>query len=265
MGVRANVAFHTQSPPYLPGARLPGPEQVVIRFDGRDFVWHPNLDRGPEGEERWPGLTVVVKDSNDYEAETEAMHRFLSAVAFEIHRPMEVAALGGSGTADPLARPVLGAARRGLADLVVDAPASVEVEEDERLRLVLALYREGLNSGSPFYRFLSVWNALDAVFDNDSDRIKAFVNVEAPRWAGHRGDAYQPPPSDWAAYLYDSNRNAVAHAVRRPGKPVLDPDNPSDRARLWTDSRLLDDLVRAAIRERWDRPVRLIRRPNRKP
>jgi hypothetical protein len=52
MGVRANVAFHTQRPPY-PANRFPPPEQVVIGFSGRELVWHPHLEPGPEGQEWW--------------------------------------------------------------------------------------------------------------------------------------------------------------------------------------------------------------------
>jgi hypothetical protein len=205
------------------------------------------------------GLTVVVENSDNYDAEAELLHRFLSALTFQIRRPFEVVAFGGSGKPDPLAPPTPRAARRGLGDLVTDAPAEVEVEDDERLRLVLALYREGLTTESPFYRFLSLWNALDAALDNDINAIKQFVNAEAPRWAAGR-EGYDPPPDDWAAYLYDSNRNAIAHAVRQPGRPVLDPDTPADRARLYRDGRVLDDLVRAAVNERWERPVRFVRR-----
>jgi hypothetical protein len=258
MGVRANVAFHTQHPPY-PLDHLPGPEQVVIRFEGRELVWHPNLEPDPDGQHWWPGLTVVVNDPDDYAAEAELLHRFLSALTFQLKRPFEVVISGGSGTADPLAPPVPRALRRGLGDLVTDAPAEVEVEDDERLRLVLALYREGLTSESPFYRFLSLWNALDAVFNNNVDAMTEFVNAHAPSLAAGR-EGYDPPPDNWASYLYDSNRNAIAHAVRRPGSPVLDPDAPGDRARLHRDSRLVGDLVRGAVSEQWGRPVRFVRR-----
>jgi hypothetical protein len=257
VAVRANVAFHTRRPPY-PLHRLPSAEQVVIEFEGRDFVWHPTLEPGPDGEEWWPGVTVVVKDHNNYDEEAELMHRFLSALTFELRQPIEVLNFGGSGQPDPLAPPVPRAARRGLGDLVVTAPLGVETVADQRLRHVLALYREGLNSESPFYRFLCFWNALEAVFDDNRTKVTRFLNENAPNYA--RRDDYDPPPSDWAEYLRNSSRNAIAHAVREPGRPVLDPDLPLDRERLYRDSRLLDDLVRAAIVERWPEPVQLVRR-----
>ena len=175
VAVRANIAFHTRQPPF--DVFNVTPEQVVIEFEGREFVWHPNLEPGPEGEEWWPGVTVVVNDHNDYEEERELMHRFLS-----------------------------------------------------------------------------FWNALDATFDNDKSRIEQFLDAEAPRHAG--AFDYNPAPANWHRYLYDSNRNAIAHAVRRPGKPLLDPDLPHDRSRLYRDSRLLERLVRTAVEQRWPRPVR---------
>lgn len=256
IALRSNVAFHNRTRFLLSDPRTP--EQAVIEFEGREFVWHPNSDaKGFNGEELWPGVTVVVEDSDDYVEEMGLMHRFLSALAYGYQMPMEVLMLGGSGNADPKAPPTPRYPRRGLADHLHPAPAAVEVVSDARLRLVLALYREGLNSESPFYRFLSMWNALDAVLDNDRTRIETFINAEAPRQATRR-HAYAAPPPDWAEYLYDSNRNAIAHAVRQPGKPLLDPDDPADRRRLNLDCHLLDDLVRIAVGQRWPDAVRLV-------
>jgi hypothetical protein len=256
VAVRTTIAFHTRNPPF--DVFQIEPEQVTISFEGRDFVWHANLEPGPGGEEWWPGVTVVVVDHNNYDQERELMHRFLSALTYELEEPMEVLSGGGTGVADPLAPPVPRAMRRGFGNQIRDAPAAIEVTDDERLRLVLALYREGKNSESPFYRFLSYWNALDASFDNDVKRISGFLDAEANRYS--RGFDFKMRPKSWSKYLYDSNRCAIAHAVRVPGKPVLDPDLPDDRARLDRDSQLLERLVRLAVEHRWPGPVRGKRR-----
>ena len=121
---------------------------------------------------------MVVADHNNYEEERELMHRLLSALTYELEEPMEVRNGGGTGVADPLAPPVPRAMRRGFGKQIQDAPAAIEVTDDERLRLVLGLYREGKNSESPFYRFLSYWNGLDASFDNDAKRISEFIDVD---------------------------------------------------------------------------------------
>jgi hypothetical protein len=256
VAVRANIVFHTLQPPF--DVLRVTPEQVVIGFEGRDFVWHPNLEPGQYGEEWWPSVTVVVEDRNDYEKEREFMQRFLSALSYELRQPIDVLTGCGSGVADPLAPPLPTANRRRRGNQSSEAPAAIEVTDDERLRLVLGLYREGLNSDSPFYRFLSFWNALDAAFDHDIPCIKAFLEAEAPRRAGALD--YASPPDDWPDYLYDSGRCAIAHAIRDPGRPVLDPDLPDDRARLHRDSGLLERLVRAAVEQRWPRAVRRKRR-----
>jgi hypothetical protein len=256
-GVRANLRFHTKRPPFT--NQFPEAEQVVIEFEGREFVWHPNLEPGPEGQEWWPNVTVMVVNPDDYVEEMTAMQRFLSALAYEFETAVEPMSSGAAGWPGPLDRPVAMAARRGYGDRVSEAPLGLVVEDDDRLRLVLALNREGLNSESPFYKFLSFWNALDAAFDNDEPAMAEFLNRTAPLYAGHRS-SYDDPPSDWADYLRESNRNAIAHAVRPAGRPLLDPDDPLDRERIYRDSRLLQDLVRARVRERWPSGVRIQRR-----
>jgi hypothetical protein len=62
-----------------------------------------------------------------------------------------------------------------------------------------------------------------------------------------------PTPTDWWEHLRNGRRHAVAHAVRDPqhGVPDLDPDDPENRSRFHNDARLLDDLVRLRIRQRW--------------
>jgi hypothetical protein len=250
IAVRTTIVFHTRTPPF--DVFQIEPEQVTISFQGRDFIWHQNLEPGPDGEEWWPGVTVVA-DHNNYEEERELMHRFLSALTYELEEPMEVLNGGGTGVAKPLAPPVPRAMRRGFGNQIREAPAAIEVTDDERLRLVLALYREGKNSESRFYRFLSYWNALDATFDTDAERISEFIDAKADRWAG--AFDFRVRPDSWSKYLYDSNRCAIAHAVRDAGRPVLDPDLPDDRARLERDSRFLERLLRFAIEDIWPRPV----------
>jgi hypothetical protein len=109
---------------------------------------------------------------------------------------------------------------------VTDAPAEVEVEDDERLRLVLALYREGLTSESPFYRFLSLWNALDAVFNNNVDAMTEFVNAHAPSLAAGR-EGYDPPPDNWASYC--TTRTETQSRTRSVGRaaPCSTPTRPA--------------------------------------
>jgi hypothetical protein len=181
--VRTTLAFHRDTNPRRDFFAAADLAPLAIRFEHRDFVWHPNREAGPDGEDWWPGVTVVADDPRSFDPEKEAMHRFLSALAFHLHEPIEVLNLGGSGVSNPFDRPITRAARGGLGDRHELAPTEVAVVGDDRLRLVLALYREGLNSESPFYRFLSFWNALDAAHNADDSAVDAFIDAQSPRLA----------------------------------------------------------------------------------
>jgi Methylamine utilization protein MauJ len=146
--------------------------------------------------------------------------------------------------------PVVLAYRRGLANMISDAPREVVMADDERLRVTLAHYREGLNTPSPFFGFLGFWNALDVACEDHPGALQAWVEQTAGQYWHLRG-ASDPAPADTWDYLNEASRNAVAHAVRYPGRPALDPDAPEDRARLSQDKRLVQSLVDIRVRERW--------------
>src|SRR5256885_975997 len=91
---------------FRPGTIIGQPETVIIRFRGRDFVWHA-IPPDDDGERYAPGLTVVAADEHEYnDILPEEFQRFLSAVAFHFDLAADVALFGGSGTSDPLAPPV---------------------------------------------------------------------------------------------------------------------------------------------------------------
>jgi hypothetical protein len=248
VGVRTNLTFHTQPPPY--GAEFPPPETVVMEFEGRRFVWHA-VGPDDDGEARWPVVTTMVADADDYTAERLATERFLSALAFTTHHPIEVLITGGGGWKQEMDTPSVGALRRGYGDHLNDAPAEIVTVEDDRLMTVLGYYRDGLNTGSPFYKFLAFWNALDVACEDFEGGLPPWIRATAPRYAHVRGEA-APPADDWWDYLQNDRRSAVAHAVRDPDRgEELDPNDPADRGKLGTDARFLDELVQVRIRERW--------------
>jgi hypothetical protein len=204
-------------------------EVVPIRFDGREFIWHANIQPTEYGS-LWPSVTVVLDDANDYAAEELATRRFLSAMSFVYKAPMGELDTGASGFKRRLDRPLVISPGRHLGAVVHEAPSGLFVEADDRLRLTLGLAREAVSSDSPFYRFLALYNALDAAFDNNEAERDAFVR---------RALRDVPLPvdvstSDWDEYFLESNRHDIAHAVRYPGRPTLDPDAPRDRGRLTT-------------------------------
>jgi hypothetical protein len=130
-------------------------------------------------------------------------------------------------------------------------PSEIVVVDDAVLRHTLAHHREGMNTESPFFRFLAFWNAMDVAFDGDEAQRDAYLRDTSTRAGGTLRD-YDPPPPDFAAYLIESSRNAIAHAIRNdPSRVAIDPDEPLDRVRLHRDARLVRELLRARIDERW--------------
>jgi hypothetical protein len=256
--VRYEVAVRTTVHLYADAAALQVPpphdeEPFAIRFDGRDFVWHPNAEVDPERGPDVPTITVMTGSSSDYHVEMLAVERFLSALSFRYRGPFTVLSSAGAswpGPFDPAVARAPGTQRFGIA---YEAPEEVSVVDDERLRLVLALHREGRSSDSPFYRFLAYWNALEASFDLDSRQLAAFIDGSPKRARGWFRD-FETPEEGWAEHLRRSNRDAVAHAVRSsPRATVRDPDEPRDRGRLGRDSGLLANLVLDRVEQRWGR------------
>jgi hypothetical protein len=254
VAVETTLAFHTQRPPYPGGVLIwRVPETVVIGFEGRRFVWH-TLPPDDDGRERWPTVTTVIDSADNYDVERLAMERFLSALAYVTRQSIEVVNAGGAGVPAEMDPPVATALRRGLGDYMEEAPEGVDMADDDRLRKVLGYYREGLGTSSPFFKFLAFWNALDVACDDRADGMKGWIPATLAKFPYLRGD--EPAPSDWWDYLFMERRSAVAHAVRDHRGPELDPDDPDAHGRFWRDARMLEDLVRMRVQERWgDYPV----------
>lgn len=225
-------------------------QQVVIEFEGRRFVWHSGFQ---SGEECLPVITVMYEDPNDHAEESLLVNRLVSALCYLRNLPISIAFVGGSGFKSEMDPPLLAQPAVGTSRILSRPPSEVIVVDDDRLKLVLGLFREGRSANSPFYGFLATYNALDAAFDNSEEERDAFIRMglaDQPAPKGHGNDSF-----DWADYLRDVLRNAVAHAVRPPGKPVLDPDDLADREALENASSLLRSLVRRRVDEHWGSAV----------
>jgi hypothetical protein len=144
------------------------------------------------------------------------------------------------------------------------APASVDVEAEPHL--ALAVYREAVNTTSPYFAFFAFWGVLDAVFDGDRQRVNAFVNAAAETDEGIGVSARRvlpewtlPQDTDVATYLREHGRNAIGHVKRdRDDAPHVDPDDSQTRHRLTAQAYWLRALAKRAVLDRWPEPVRLI-------
>lgn len=252
--------------------RPSAPDTVAIQFEDWELVWHPPMDSdaGDLGVMHYgPMVSVVLETQSERSSAEDALQRFLSAVAFAYDQPVEDVTYEGtpaSGELDPL-NPYGARTERAYSWLYrADAPERVLVMDEPVLRLALALYREGLNSGSPFYRCLAFRAVLDAIHGVEHETRQGtptpealtrdqFIDSAASAIAGR--SSMQTPTSGWSNYLRDEVRNAVAH-VLRPGRRELNPDVPADRRTIARDGRLLQGLAREAIRRDWPRGVETI-------
>jgi hypothetical protein len=114
--------------------------------------------------------------------------------------------------------PVVLAYRRGLANMISDAPREVVMADDERLRVTLAHYREGLNTPSPFFGFLGFWNALDVACEDHPGALQAWVEQTAGQYWHLRG-ASDPAPADTWDYLKPEEGSVNLPAGRPKMRP----------------------------------------------
>ena len=129
---------------------------------------------------------------------------------------------------------------------IVPPVTEVIVADDPRLYEVLGLYREGISAESPYHHFLDLHNALVTAFNGSEDDAEHYAS------GGQHGLSARPANGqELGAYFRDVLRNAIAHTVRPSGRPVLDPNSPSDRAKVAEAARPLRQLVRRRVEERW--------------
>jgi hypothetical protein len=220
------------------------------------MVWHMP-ERGYEDDpEAGPTVTVVYEAEAKYETR-EALQRFLSALAFITDERVEAwGTNSGSGESDPFAPAVFRQPSDAVVGMMFPAPRRIVVAADDRLRLALALYREALNTGSPYYRYLAFWNVVDAVHDGDRATVNTYLRREAPRLANRWSRTSPLPANDVVPYLRRQVRDATAHVIPDDKSKVpLDPDLPDERERIHEDARLMKDLARTAVGERWPKSV----------
>lgn len=123
------------------------------------------------------------------------------------------------------------------------------VIESENIRIALAFWREGqrLTRVHDSYAFLSYFKVIESQYQQGADRADWFarhVNLMTGD-AGARVAQLRADGVDVGRHLYDSGRNAVAHASFGAG--IVDPDIPADRRRIMADLVLMRELARHYI------------------
>jgi hypothetical protein len=120
---------------------------------------------------------------------------------------------------------------------------------EQRQKLALALYREGLNSNLPLYQLLSFYKIINIGFRHPNDQmawINASLDKVRDQFGARRLAQLSSTVPDIGNHLYVQGRTAIAHAF---SDPIKDPDAPVDVLTAKQDSELMQALARIFIQD----------------
>lgn len=223
-----------------------------LHFGAEESAWFEFGDRWL----RWINPTptshasLVVPTALDESTEDayEIALLFLSRLAYTTGQSISdsFSVAGSAGYAPRINQP------RAMGGLHYRQPPELDLPHDETpdLRLALALFREGLSSGSVYYSFLSYWKIVQLPFREKGSAIRSWVErrilqvryVRLQQWL----DQNNLTPAQAADHLYQTGRNAITHVSR---DPRVNPDDPQDRMRIAQDVQVAKGLAELAIRQ----------------
>ncbi|MDH6234210.1 hypothetical protein M2281_004824 [Mesorhizobium soli] len=225
-------------------------EPTAIVFRGRTLYLLPGT---PKGENNIFGdlypVIAFEHSGMSFEDGQRLISAFVNSIAWVRKAGIRTAQFGGGSRVHGLGGPDAKAVVDDHFELnYVPEPA------DDRARLALAFYREGLTLNSVAYQCLSFFKILNITIDNwKAQRDWIDANIGEARkvdplgtkdWENNAG--FDPTKETAGHYLYVSNRCAIAHAA---SDPLIDPDDPDDRRRLENDVRMVKALAEYFIEQ----------------
>jgi hypothetical protein len=104
----------------------------------------------------------------------------------------------------------------------------------------------------PGYSFLSFYRVLEVALGRGKRTQTVWINDQIARGLDHRvtgalDELREQGVADIGAHLYESGRCAMAHASE---EPIIDPDDPADARRLWSERPIMLALAERAIEEK---------------
>jgi hypothetical protein len=118
--------------------------------------------------------------------------------------------------------------------------------QDARLRLALAIMREGRGSNIPSHAFVSYYRVMELTVASKRDD---WINSHLSKLSGFHAATLKKlseRTENIGAYLRNEGRNASAHGGE---EPLIDPDDPSHARRLWEELPVMEALAELAIEE----------------
>jgi hypothetical protein len=202
----------------------------------------------PLTEEDDPGVAMKLPEEMHQDDAEAILYRFLSVLSWRENCGIVVAYRRGGGIVRMMGRKseFRGAVRDGFDFTEVICP------EDEQPRIALALMREARSLNHHGYAFLSYWRVLELAYPVKAN-LTAWMIATLPTLTGHdvqlaiAGIGLQGF-AEIQMHLYASSRCAVAHAA---STPIVNPDDPRDARRLYSELPIVRELAIRAIEERF--------------
>lgn len=222
-------------------------KDVWIQYEGDDFIL-----RGTENGEQASAPAISTPcDTGQVEKVLAKVYRFSSVLGWFLGGYVDVVeAMSGSHALGFGAQMRQAFSTVGQFGDKAFSCNHMPIVDDEKVRIALAFWRDGerLTRVHDSYAFLSYYKVIESQFKKASARVdwinqninlvsgRAAARVEALRSAGE---------DDVGRHLWESGRNAVAHASM--GGAIVDPDIPSDRRRITADLVVIRELARRII------------------
>lgn len=200
----------------------------------------------PITHKHFPAIAMRARPDFDRPNCERLLMRFLSTLSWVTEHGMSVDGIGGGTWLMPMGREnKFGVSITEEFDLTYFPESS-----DEKALLALALMREGRGLNHPGYAFLSFYRVLEVALPDGRARGEWITN-HLGTLSDHRAKEAiiklrAQGITDIGIHLRDSGRRAVAHAQQ---EPIIDPDDPADARRLWSELPIMASLATLAIEE----------------
>lgn len=220
-------------------------KETEVLFGGIELLLKP----GSKTMEQ--SIHVNLKGIAEHEALT-LINRFISILSWCDGVPMENL-YGFSGSVIPIA--IQRDTTRTFGSCIVDYPFYRDIEQDSKVILALALYREALTVNSVPFSFLSYFKILNIFWKDKYEKgsneiiegIKKMLPEIEDKEAINRIEQLRKNGNDVPKYLYESGRCAIAHAY---SEPLVDPDDVADIRRLSQDIWVIRAIAEILIEKK---------------
>jgi hypothetical protein len=123
---------------------------------------------------------------------------------------------------------------------------------DKNQHLALGFFREGVSSGSPYYRFLCYSKILEIPF-NDGKKKGNWIDKEIPNLKGDFAISFRNKKVNvlggktLGKWLKEEGRDALSHANIQKGSAVRDPNSYQDWDDIKWGNEVMHELAEKAI------------------